>query len=212
MICKLKKKKQLHKSTRQSRISDTSHPKRRFRYLGWNSKWGRALPVCWFDGTKPVGLHVDRSGRDSRLSVGFVSGSVWDNRPNAQKWGKSYQACDYTSDHRGVPSETPESPRLRCKESTFRTFSPAFNSATLNIERGGRGSDCADHRLVTAAQAWTVSLWYRTWLIMNLADHDDDDAHFVLRLMPFSYLFMQPLYYFTAGSKLNSNDLLSGPD
>lgn len=47
------------------------------------------------------------------------------------------------------------------------------------------------------------------------ADRDDDDVHdvhFVLRLMPFSYLFMQPLYYFTAGSKLNSNDLLSGPD
>lgn len=74
-----KKKKQLHKSTRRPCISDTSHPKRKFGYLGWNSKWGRALPVCWFqrcDGTKPVWLHVDRSGGDSRLSVGFVSGSV----------------------------------------------------------------------------------------------------------------------------------------
>lgn len=76
---KKKKKKQLHKSTRRPRVSDTSHPKRKFRYLGWNSKWGRAQPVCWFqrcDGTKPVWLHVDRSAGDPRLSVGFVSGSV----------------------------------------------------------------------------------------------------------------------------------------
>lgn len=51
-------------------------------------------------------------------------------------------------------------------------------------------------------------------LPVQTRDDDDDvhDVHFVLRLMPFSYLFMQPLYYFTAGSKLNSNDLLSGPD
>lgn len=37
------KKKKLHKSTRQPRISDTSHLKRKFQYWGWNSEWGLAL-------------------------------------------------------------------------------------------------------------------------------------------------------------------------
>lgn len=66
--------------------------------------------------------------------------------------GGSYQACDNTSDHRGGPSDTPESPWLRCKKSKLRTFSPAFNGAKLYIEMVVAG-DGADHVLV-AAQAW----------------------------------------------------------
>lgn len=45
------------------------------------------------------------------------------------------------------------------------------------------------------------------------ADHHGDDGHdvhFACRLMPRAYLFMQPLNRLTAGSKRNSNDLLSG--
>lgn len=83
--------------------------------------------------------------------------------------GGSYQACDNASDHRGVPSDTPESPWLRCKKSKFRTFSPSFNGAKLYMERGRRRSDGADHLLVTAAQARTVSVWHCMWLIMNPA-------------------------------------------
>lgn len=74
-----KEKKKLYKSTRQPCISDTSHLKRKFLYLGWNSKWGLALPLWGYvrrflhsDSTKPLQLQAARCGRTRRESFSRI--------------------------------------------------------------------------------------------------------------------------------------------